>query len=284
MVTAMVTDTADRVVARDTVQAAVRGAVACITLNRPRVLNCINDAWLQDFNEILDDVTGDSRCRVIVIRGEGRSFCTGIDLTALAEGAIRDRFFRDWEVAMRRLESIEPTVVAAIHGHCIGGGLQLALACDLRIAREDAVFGVTAVKEGIVPGMGMWRIARHAGLGRAKQLALAADVVDAATAHAWGLVDYLATRDRFDAVVEERTERLLAMAWTSTRLTKKLTQLAFDTSWSDCVEVFCEYQRLATESPEHEEAMAERRAHRALRASTRLDNTADQGENESWKH
>ena len=153
--------------------------------------------------------------------------------------------------------------MAVIHSHCIGGGLQLALACDLRVARQDARFGVTALTEGIIPGMGMWRIARHAGIGRAKRLALAADVIDVETALAWGLVDYVAGPDTLEASLSELTGRLLTMARTSARLTKRLTNMAFDTSWSEFLDVFCEYQGISTASSEHQAAMAERRASRA---------------------
>jgi enoyl-CoA hydratase/carnithine racemase len=90
-------------------------------------------------------------------------------------------------------------------------------------------------------------------------------VIDAQTAHQWGLVDYVAEPDGFERRVEELTERLLAMAWTSTRLTKKLIGAAPDTAFADFLEMFCEYQRLATGSIEHQHAMAERRALRAAR-------------------
>ena len=123
---------------------------------------------------------------------------------------------------------LDAVVIAAIHSHCIGGGLQVALACDLRVARDDAQFGITAVREGIIPGIGMWRVARHAGLGRAKRLALAAEIVDAAVAMEWGLVDWVVDGDAFEAKVAELTERMLTMGSTSTRLTKKLTNMAFD--------------------------------------------------------
>jgi len=160
-------------------------------------------------------------------------------------------------------------VVAAVQSHCIGGGLQIALACDLRVARDDAQFGITAIKEGIIPGIGMWRIARYAGLGRAKRLALAADVIDAATAHDWGLVDWVVEAAAFEQKITEITARVMAMAATSTRLTKKLTNMAFETSFADFVETYFEYQRISTLSPEHHQAMAEHRATRANRASPR---------------
>lgn len=247
----------------ETMYSEIDDRVATLVLNRPDVLNCANEQWARDLNAIVDDLSSNDRIRVVVLRGAGRAFCSGIDLTALSAGETSMGFFRNWETALRKLEAMDPTVIAAIHSHCIGGGLQIALACDLRIARDDARFGITAVREGIIPGIGMWRVARHAGLGRAKRMALAADVIDAATAYQWGLVDWVVDEPSFDARIAGLTDRLLSMAWTSTRLTKKLTNMAFDTSFEDFVETYFEYQRLSTTSPEHREAMAEHRSRRA---------------------
>jgi enoyl-CoA hydratase/carnithine racemase len=247
----------------------IDGPVATIVLNRPDVLNCANEQWARDLNTLIDDLAAIDDLRVVVVRGAGRAFCSGIDLTALASGETSMTFFQNWEKALRKLETIEPVVVAAVQSHCIGGGLQVALACDLRIARTDARFGITAVREGIIPGIGMWRVARYAGLGRAKRLALAADVIDARTAHEWGLVDWVVEDEAFEGKIAEVVERLQEMAWTSTRLTKKLTNMAFDTSFADFVETYFEYQRLATHSPEHQEAMHEHRTKRARGAASR---------------
>ncbi len=239
--------------------------VATLVLNRPQVLNCANEQWARDLNTLVDDLAVNQELRIIVLRGAGRAFCSGIDLTALSQGETGMTFFRNWETALRKLEALDQIVVAAIQSHCIGGGLQIALACDLRVARDDARFGITAVREGIIPGIGMWRVARHAGLGRAKRLALAAEVVDASTALSWGLVDWVVDAASFDAKIAELTDRVLSMAWTSTRLTKKLTNMAFETSFSEFVETYFEYQRISTLSPEHLHAMAEHRAERASR-------------------
>jgi enoyl-CoA hydratase/carnithine racemase len=239
--------------------------VATLVLNRPEVLNCANEQWARDLNTLVDDVSSNDRIRAVVLRGAGRAFCSGIDLTALAAGDTAMSFFRNWETALRKIEAMDPVVIAAIHSHCIGGGLQVALACDLRIARDDARFGITAVREGIIPGIGMWRVARYAGLGRAKRLALAADIVDAGTAHDWGLVDWVVDEAAFETTIAEMTERVLAMAWTSTRLTKKLTNMAFETSFADFVETYYEYQRQSMASPEHHAAMADHRTAREAR-------------------
>jgi enoyl-CoA hydratase/carnithine racemase len=246
-----------------TMFADVRDGVWTLTLNRPSVLNCIDEAWLRDFQRLLDEIQRDTEARVVVIRGAGRAFCTGIDLTALSKGQISSAFFRQWEEALWRLETLDAIVIAAVHAHCIGGGLQLALACDLRLARTDARFGITAVKEGIIPGIGVWRIARHAGLGRAKWLALTGEVVDAATALQWGLVQATADEDVFEARLASLISRMGEMAWTSTKLTKKLANIALDTSAAELTEMFCEFQRLSTASSEHQRAMRERREARS---------------------
>jgi enoyl-CoA hydratase/carnithine racemase len=239
--------------------------VATLVLNRPHVLNCANEQWARDLNTLVDDLAANETTRVVVVRGAGRAFCSGIDLTALAKGEISMSFFRNWESALRKLETMNPIVVAAIQSHCIGGGLQVALACDLRVARDDARFGITAVKEGIIPGIGMWRVARHAGLGRAKRLALVAEVVDATTALEWGLVDWVVGADAFEATINDVVARVLATARTSARLTKKLTNMAFETSFGEFVETYFEYQQLAIASPEHRQAMEEHRSARASR-------------------
>ena len=249
----------------ETMYSEISDEVATIMLNRPQVLNCANEQWALDLNALVDDLAANTRIRVVVLRGAGKAFCSGIDLTALSQGQTSIQFFRNWEMALRKLETMDPIVVCAIHSHCIGGGLQMALASDLRIARDDARFGITAVREGIIPGIGMWRVARYAGLGRAKRLALTAEVVDAAAALEWGLVDWVVPSAAFEAKIVDVTGQILSMASTSTRLTKKLTNMAFETSFADFVETYMEFQRLATASPEHHDAMAERRAERASR-------------------
>jgi enoyl-CoA hydratase/carnithine racemase len=247
----------------ETMYSEISDRVATIVLNRPDVLNCANEQWARDLNTLVDDLVAGEHVRVVVLRGAGRAFCSGIDLTALSQGETTMAFFRNWEAALAKIEAMDQVVIAAIQSHCIGGGLQVALACDLRLARDDARFGITAVREGIIPGIGMWRVARHAGLGRAKRMALTADVIDAATALEWGLVDWVAPAGAFEEKISELTGRVLSMAWTSTRLTKRLTNMAFDVPFQSFVQTYFEYQRASIESPEHAQAMAEHRAARA---------------------
>ena len=249
----------------ETMYSTVDDRVATVVLNRPEVLNCANEQWARDLNTLVDDLSRNDAIRVVVVRGAGRAFCSGIDVTALSQGEIAITFFQNWEKALRTLEMLDAIVIAAIQSHCIGGGLQIALACDLRVARDDARFGITAVREGIIPGIGMWRAARYAGLGRAKRLALSADIIDAQTALDWGLVDWVVDAEAFSPTVDALTGRILSMARTSSRLTKKLTNMAFQTPFDEFVDTYFEYQRLAISSPEHLEVMAEHRSQRASR-------------------
>ena len=111
----------------ETMYSEVGDRVATLVLNRPQVLNCANERWARDLNTLIDDLSTNDRLRAVVVRGAGRAFCTGIDLTALAAGDTTLNFFKNWEMALRKLEAIDPVVIAAIQSHCIGGGLQLAL-------------------------------------------------------------------------------------------------------------------------------------------------------------
>src|SRR5262245_47512135 len=91
--------------------------VATIVLNRPHVLNCANEQWARDLNTLVDDLAADNQLRVVVLRGAGRAFCSGIDLTALSLGEIGMTFYRNWETALRKLEALDAVVVAAIQSH-----------------------------------------------------------------------------------------------------------------------------------------------------------------------
>jgi enoyl-CoA hydratase/carnithine racemase len=113
---------------------ALDGPVARITLNRPDVLNAGDPRWVAELNAVVATVAGRTDLRVAVIGGAGRAFCTGVDLKALAAGAMTLPQFVAWEDAMTAIERLPLPFIAAVNGHCLGGGLQLALVCDYRLA------------------------------------------------------------------------------------------------------------------------------------------------------
>ncbi len=147
-----------------------RESIAELVMNRPEVLNAENWQMARDFHAALDDLEKNRDVRAVIVTGAGRAFSSGIDLKALAAGEIHLDWFRSFDEVMRRLEQLDALTVAKIRGYAIGGGLQVALACDLRVAANDARFGLPAVLEALIPGMGTYRLPRFIGLGRARRM------------------------------------------------------------------------------------------------------------------
>ena len=169
--------------------------VAWITLDRPAVLNAINTDLAADLADSAETAAADPDVVLVIVRGAGRAFCSGMDRTALAGGTVGEAFYRHWIRGLNRLEDMPKISAAVLHGYAIGGGLQLALACDLRIATTDAVLGLGATRHGIIPDGAVLRLARTIGLGRAKELALLNDNISPEEALAIGLVTRVCSPD-----------------------------------------------------------------------------------------
>lgn len=230
----------------------IEGPLARIALNRPGVLNAMNQDWPQEMLAITAMLSREKSLRVVVLSGAGRAFCTGMDLKALSSGALPRQWFRDAELAFRSIEQLEPLVIAAVHRYCIGGGLQLALAADLRMVREDTQFALTAVKQGLIPGTSVFRLARYAGLGNAKRIALTGEFFSAQQAQALGLVEYLVGQAEFDQKLADLAENCLQMTSEGERQIKRLLGLAFDLNWDEFLEEYEISQNRALDSREHQ--------------------------------
>jgi enoyl-CoA hydratase/carnithine racemase len=205
----------------------VAEGVAYITLNRPAVLNALNTDLAAALAEHAEAAAADRDVTVVIVSGAGRAFCSGMDRTALAAGTIGEEFYRHWIRGLNRLEDMPKVTLAVLHGHSIGGGLQLGLACDLRLATEDAVLGLGASQHGIIPDGGVLRLARLVGLGRAKELALLNDDISPADARAIGLVNWVCAPARVDATVAGIIERLYHQAPTANAHIKRLLHESF---------------------------------------------------------
>ncbi|MGH7319197.1 MAG: enoyl-CoA hydratase/isomerase family protein [Candidatus Rokuibacteriota bacterium] len=201
--------------------------VGWITLARPRVLNALNARMAEELATAAALAETDPEAWVLVVTGEGRAFSSGMDRTALSAGEIGEAFFRDWIRALNCLEDMDKLVVAAIRGHCIGGGLQLALACDLRLGAADAVLGLGATRHGLIPDGAVLRLARVVGLGRAKELALLNDSVTASAALAMGLVNWVVPPEAFDETLRRVIAQCLEAAPTAAGHTKRLLHASF---------------------------------------------------------
>ncbi len=204
--------------------------VAEIVLNRPKVLNAMNMAWVTDFERAAAEAGGAPvEPRVVIVRGEGRAICAGLDLTMTREaGGMPAEFYPKQEEGFCALEGMGRLVIAQIHGYCLGGGVQLAVACDIRIASDEATFAIPAPTEGLFPGMAVWRLPRFIGLGRAMRLALSGERVGAAEALQLGLVDYVCPADKFEESAREIVARYVAVSPAAARATKRMMRSAFE--------------------------------------------------------
>jgi enoyl-CoA hydratase len=169
--------------------------VASVTVDRPKVLNALNTALLQELLATLSDLGGDSGVGVIVLTGSGeRSFIAGADIKEMAgKTPLEARAYSELgqEIA-HLLETMRKPTIAAINGYALGGGCEMALACDVRLASENAHFGQPEINLGIIPGWGATqRLARATNIGYAKELILTGRMIDAAEALERGLVQHI---------------------------------------------------------------------------------------------
>ncbi len=239
------------------------GRIARITLNRPEVLNAENMTFLSDLTEAVHALRDDPGVRVAIVTGAGPAFCSGVDLKALSSGSLDLTFFTDIEYLWKILEDCDKAVICGIHGYCLGGGLQIALACDLRIASENAILGLPAVKECLIPGLGTYRLPRLIGMGRARDLLLLGDTIDARRALEIGLVNAVVPQEELGARCLGYAERFLAVPYTSLSHIKRLSNLAFQTDFTHFMQAFLPAMRSCLASPEHQAAMAAFRAEQA---------------------
>jgi enoyl-CoA hydratase/carnithine racemase len=220
-------------VSGDAVTLTVDGAVARLTFNRPEVLNAADPRWVDDLNRAQRALEAEPAVRVVVMSGAGRAFQTGIDLNALARGELALEHLVRWEDAMTAFERSDKVFVAAINGHCVGGGLQLALVCDYRLCAADARLGLPAVKECLVPSMALYRLPRLIGLGRAQDLILTGRLIDAAEAERYGLVNRVVPAAEFPRALDETIAAFLALPSTSVGVSKRLVPAAFDVPFDE---------------------------------------------------
>jgi len=208
-----------------TVLVARENGIATITLNRPEVLNALNTRLNQELRTVMEELKSDRTVRVVIITGAGdRAFSAGRDLKEYSE--YKSTPIEDWE---RRVQSGEnsgvagmpqPTI-AAINGFAIAGGLELALACDIRISSEKATFGLFEIRRGFFPGGGAtWRLAPLVGKGWAMEMLLGGDTITADVAERIGLVNRIVPHDQLMPAVRELARKIADKSPAAVRLAK----------------------------------------------------------------
>ena len=167
--------------------------IGIITLNRPDRMNALNSTLLRELDHVLSEIEEDSDVKVVIITGSEKFFAAGADITELDKMSTPvdvHGFIKEAQAVINKLEDLEKPVIAAVSGLALGGGCELAMACDLRIAAENAMFGQPEIKIGVIPGAGgTQRLPRLVGVTKAKELLYTGDSIDANEAYRIGLVN-----------------------------------------------------------------------------------------------
>lgn len=227
--------------------------LATLTLNRPDKLNALDTPTFEELDAHLAALAGETdRIGCVVLRGSGRGFCAGADLNAMGKAPIDPRFKPG---VVERLSALPQPVIAAIHGVCYTGGLELALACDLILADASARFADTHGKWGLVGAWGMTqRLPRRIGYPAAKRMMMTARQVGAAEAQEIGLVDLLAEEGGLDDLVSGLAAEVLANSWHTNFATKRLMRETDGMSLAQGLAH--EHYRYPGYAPDHQERIA----------------------------
>jgi enoyl-CoA hydratase len=214
-------------VAFRTLSLEVEGRIATLTVRRPEVRNALDTETVAEFHRALDEVTA-ARASVLIVTGAGdKAFVSGADIGSIRERGRDDALRSINSRLMSAVEAHDAVSIAAVNGVAFGGGCELALACDLRIAAENALFGQPELLIGIIPGAGATqRLPRVVGLGRAKEMILTGAKWDAQKALAYGLVSEVVPAAELMSAARAMAERVLALSPLALRLAKMSLNLS----------------------------------------------------------
>ena len=218
--------------------------IGIVTINRPKSLNALNGEVYTELYEIFQEIEDDQDVHVVILTGSGeRAFVAGADIAEMQpQSSVEIRNFADKiRKAYDRIYTMSKPVIAAINGFALGGGCELAMCCDLRIASENAKFGQLEINLGIIPGGGgTQRLARLVGMTRAKELIYTGDIIDAKTAFMMGLVNKVVPPDSLMTEAKELARKMLSKSSIALSLAKKAINSGADMNLSSGLDLEAE--------------------------------------------
>jgi enoyl-CoA hydratase/carnithine racemase len=241
-------------------------AVVTLTLNDPDARNALSQEMIDALAARCGQINRDLGVRCVILTGSGKSFCSGGNVKEMRDksGAFASSgpasVRRDLQAGIQRvapaLQSIEVPTIAAVNGHALGAGLDLALMCDIRVASDQAVFAESFLKLGLVSADGgAWFLPRIVGLSRACELTFTADSVTAEEAHRIGLVSHLASPENLMDEARALAGRIADKAPNSLRLTKRLLRESMHLRLNESLELAASFQAIAQNTVDHQEAV-----------------------------
>ena len=214
-----------------------KGAIGYVTINRPGKLNALNTQAKSELRQVFENIRNDAGVVVVILTGAGeKSFVAGTDIGELTELTTETGkvFAEDGQSVFNLVENLGKPVIAAVNGYALGGGCELALACHIRIAAENAKFGQPEVNLGIIPGYGgTQRLARLIGKGRAMELILTGDQVDAQEALRIGLVNKVVPLSELMKTAEAIAQKIITKGQVAIRLALKAVNMTEETNLTD---------------------------------------------------
>lgn len=208
--------------------------ICTIKINAPQSLNALNAKVLKDLDDAFDYVLSDEEISVVILTGEGKAFVAGADIAYMNGLNVEQakKFSEDGARIFRKIETLNKTVIAAVNGFALGGGCELAMACDIRIASEKAKFGQPEVGLGITPGFsGTQRLPRLVGLGRAKEIILTGNHIDAQEAYRIGLVNKVTDKESLMEEANSIAKKIVSNSGSAVRYAKEAMNRGIETDF-----------------------------------------------------
>ncbi len=236
------------------------GTIVTVTINRPKVLNALNDETMAELEACFEELEKDDGVRAVIVTGSGeKSFVAGADIGELKDQDRKggeERSLRGQAILLK-IENLSKPVIAAINGYALGGGCELAMACDIRIASETAKLGQPEVNLGIIPGYGgTQRLTRLVGLGKAKELIFTGEMIHAQEAHRIGLVDKVVSPDQLMETAKKMAKTIAGKGPIAIANAKKAINIALDGNVKKGREVEAEGFGALCETEDMKEGMA----------------------------
>ena len=238
----------------------IEGRVALVTLNRPTALNALNPQTLMELDQVFSTLAEDNQVHAVVLTGAGeKAFVAGGDISVMQPlGPLEaSQVARQAQQLFARIESFPKTVIAAINGYALGGGCELAMACDIRIASDSARLGQPEINLGIIPGWGgTQRLPRLVGPGKAKQMMLTGDMVTAAEALQIGLVEQVVAADMLLKVATEMAMKIAAKPQVAVQFIRKAVANGLDMPLDKAIDYEADIFGLCFATEDQKEGMA----------------------------
>lgn len=233
--------------------------VAIISINVPDTLNALSSGVLDELDQAIEIVKEDREIYVIILTGEGKAFVAGANISEMKDfNAMEARAFADKGMKLfRKIELMEKPIIAAVNGYALGGGCELAMCCDIRIASEKAKFGQPEVGLGICPGFaGTQRLTRLVGIAKAKELIFTCDIIDGIEAERIGLVNKVVPSEELMDVAIDMAKKIASKGQIAVRLAKASINKGIDTDIETGMEIEKDLFGLCFATEDQKEAMA----------------------------